>query len=135
LVTNTEFYFLNTHFDHIGEVARVESANIIIDFVNELDDNIPVVVTGDFNVPESSEAYSVIAGSQKLSDARYESDSGHEGPTASFSNWETLRPPESRIDYIFVGDEVDVLNHRIADDQYDRRFPSDHLPVVADVEI
>ncbi|HKL14519.1 MAG TPA: endonuclease/exonuclease/phosphatase family protein [Balneolaceae bacterium] len=135
LRTNEEFYFLNTHFDHIGEVARVESAKMIVEFVNDLDDNMPVVVTGDFNVPETSEAYSAIIGSPRLSDARYESDSGHEGPTASFSDWETLRPPESRIDYIFVSDRVDVLNHMIADDRYDGRFPSDHLPVLADIQL
>lgn len=134
IMTNKEFFFLNTHFDHVGEVARVESAKMIVEFINDLDDNIPVVVTGDFNVPETSEAYLAIIGSPRLSDARYESDSGHEGPTASFSDWETLRPPESRIDYIFVNNHVNVLTHQIADDRFEGRFPSDHLPVIAKIE-
>lgn len=133
LKTGREFYVLNTHFDHIGEQARVESSGIIAEFVSNLREELPVIVTGDFNVPESSDAYSVLAESENLDDARYVSESGHEGPTASFSNWEELRPDESRIDYIFVSDGVRVLNHRILDDRYDGRFPSDHLPVLVEL--
>lgn len=131
--TDQEFYILNTHFDHIGEKARVESSRMITDFISGLDDELPVIVTGDFNVPESSEAYAVIEEFNSLSDARYESESAHEGPTATFSDWEELREPGSRIDYIFVNPLVKVLSHRIADDRYNGRFPSDHLPVVAEI--
>ena len=130
-----EFYVINTHFDHRGDVARVESARLITEFIEGLDEGIPVLLTGDFNVTEKSEAYAVLADSPILNDARYLSEEGHEGPTASFSNWETLQPEESRIDYIFVNSHVSVLSHIIADDRYDGRFPSDHLPVIARVEM
>jgi endonuclease/exonuclease/phosphatase family metal-dependent hydrolase len=133
MTSDREFYFVNTHFDHIGETARVESAKMISAFVEDLENNLPIIVTGDFNVPETSEVYSVMTGSPQLSDARYESKSGHKGPTASFSDWETLRPDESRIDYIFVSDEIEVVSHLIADDKYGGRFPSDHLPVVIEI--
>lgn len=132
-MNDKEFYVINTHFDHVGELARVESAKMITRFVNDFEEGVPVIVTGDLNVTESSAAYSVLAESARLSDARYESESGHKGPTASFSNWETLRPEESRIDYIFVSSEINVLTHRIAADRYDGRFPSDHLPVVSEI--
>jgi len=130
-----EFYVINTHFDHRGEEARVESARLITEFIDGLDDGVPVLLTGDFNVTEESEAYAVLADSPFLNDARYLSEEGHEGPTASFSDWETLQPEESRIDYIFMNSNVTVLSHKIADDRYDGRFPSDHLPVIARVEI
>lgn len=133
LSTERDFYFINTHFDHIGEQARVESSKMIIEFVSDLEEDLPVIITGDFNVPETSEAYSVLVDSPNLNDARYVSETEHEGPTASFNDWEELRPDESRIDYIFVGNKVSVLNHRILDDQYEGRFPSDHLPVLSDV--
>ena len=133
LVSEQNFYVINTHFDHIGEQARVESSKMMIDFISDLDENIPVIITGDFNVPETSEAYSVMADAPGIKDARYASETEHEGPTATFNNWEELRPPESRIDYIFVTDNIRVLNHRILDDRYDGRFPSDHLPVISDV--
>lgn len=128
-----EFYVLNTHFDHVGEQARIESSKMIEEFVAGIEGNLPVIVTGDLNVQESSEAYSILAGSPHLRDARYASQTEHEGPTASFSNWKELREAGSRIDYIFVNDKVDVLTHRILDDRYDGRFPSDHLPVLSEI--
>lgn len=130
-----EFYIINTHFDHRGDVARVESARLITEFIGGLDKSIPVLLTGDFNVTEESDAYAVLAGSPILNDVRYLSEVGHEGPTASFSDWETLQPEESRIDYIFVNNHVSVLSHKIADDRYEGRFPSDHLPVIAKIEM
>lgn len=133
LNSDQDFYVINTHFDHIGEQARVESSKMIIDFIGDLEEDIPVIITGDFNVPETNEAYFIMADTPGISDARYASETGHEGPTATFNNWEELRPPESRIDYIFVSDGIRVLNHRILDDRYDGRFPSDHLPVISDV--
>jgi len=128
-----EFYVLNTHFDHIGEQARIESSRMIEEFVAGLESKLPVIVTGDLNVQESSEAYSVLASSAHMRDARYASQTEHKGPTASFSNWEELREAGSRIDYIFVNDKVDVLTHHILDDRYDGRFPSDHLPVLSEI--
>lgn len=134
LNSGQELLIYNTHFDHIGEQARLESAKIIRERILETEE-LPLILTGDFNVSESSDVYSVLADTPGLQDARYASQSGHQGPTASFSDWEVLREPETRIDYIFVNDRVRVLNHQIADDQYDGRYPSDHLPVVAEVLI
>jgi endonuclease/exonuclease/phosphatase family metal-dependent hydrolase len=134
LNSGQEFIILNTHFDHIGEQARLESAKIIRERILQME-KLPLILTGDFNVPESSGVYSVLADTPGIQDARYASKTGHQGPTASFSDWEVLREPETRIDYIFVNDKVRVLSHQIADDQYDGRYPSDHLPVIAEVLI
>lgn len=128
-----EFYVLNTHFDHRGEVARVESAKIMSKKVSDFNDDLPIIITGDFNVNERSEAYEIMTETEGIYDARYISESGHEGPTTSSNNWEEMRGPESRIDYIFVNQHVNVHTHRILDDRYDGRFPSDHLPVVAEL--
>lgn len=131
--TGNDFYLLNTHFDHRGQQARIESAKLMIDKVASLDPDIPVIITGDLNVNERNEAYKIFSDAEGLYDARYVSETGHVGPTATFNNWEELRPPESRIDYIFVSSGSRVLNHRILDDRYDGRFPSDHLPVISDM--
>ena len=133
LKSNRSFYVINTHFDHIGEKARVESSKMIAEFVSEIEPDIPIIITGDLNVPETSEAYSVLSDHPQLHDARYLSESGHVGPTATFNNWSELRPPETRIDYIFVNNSIRVLNHKIADDQYEGYFPSDHLPVISEI--
>ena len=47
LETGNDFWFMNTHFDHLGVKARQESAKIMMDLAERLD--APAVVTGDFN--------------------------------------------------------------------------------------
>ncbi|MEX0929096.1 MAG: endonuclease/exonuclease/phosphatase family protein [Balneolales bacterium] len=133
--TDKEFYFFNTHFDHRGQQARLESARLLADRVSEIPDNIPVIITGDFNTRETTDVYAVMVDLPNLYDARYVSETDHEGPTSTSNNWVELRGPESRIDYIFVREGIRVLNHRFPDDRYDGRFPSDHLPVVAEIEL
>ena len=93
----------------------------------------PAILLGDLNVPESSEAYAVLNASALVQDARYRSESGHSGATASFNNWLELREDESRIDYVFVSEHFRVLSHLILEDKYDGRYPSDHLPVLAEI--
>ena len=41
--------FVNTHLDHVGELARVRGARLILDFLETWPPSLPVVVTGDFN--------------------------------------------------------------------------------------
>lgn len=135
LSSGGQLMFFNTHFDHRGEQARVESSQLLLNRLVGIAGDTPFILTGDLNVQESEQAYKVLADSNLLDDARYVSETGHQGPTASFNDWETLRPAESRIDYIFVGSGIGVLNHRILDDRYDGRFPSDHLPVVSDIVV
>lgn len=135
LSSGGQLMFFNTHFDHRGEQARVESSQLLLNRLVGIAGDTPFILTGDLNVQESEQAYKVLADSNLLDDARYVSETGHQGPTASFNDWEALRPAESRIDYIFVGSGIGVLNHRILDDRYDGRFPSDHLPVVSDIVV
>jgi endonuclease/exonuclease/phosphatase family metal-dependent hydrolase len=133
LSTGRQLIFFNTHYDHRGEQARVESSRLLLDRLADIAGDTPFILTGDLNVTESEQAYKLLADSDRLSDARYVSETGHQGPTASFNDWENLRPDESRIDYIFVSNGIRTLNHRILDDRYEGRFPSDHLPVVSEL--
>ena len=51
---------VNTHFDHIGEEARRQSALLIIKKIKEIVGERPAIVTGDFNVTDASSAYETI---------------------------------------------------------------------------
>ncbi len=141
LKTDQIFYHFNTHFDHRGRKAREESAELLWRKVKEIAGDAPSFITGDFNVRETSKTYLILTGAESesdLIDARYVSMNAHRGPTSSSSGrngWTELGPSESRIDYIFMREGVQVLNHSILDDQYDGRYPSDHLPVLAEIEI
>lgn len=127
-----DFIHLNTHFDHRGEVARVRSAQLILDKLAVLSDGLAVVVTGDFNVTPDSDAYAtMITG---LEDTKLKSESIPHGPDGTFGGF-TVELGESmdRIDYVFVGDDVKVLRYGVLSDQWNGRYPSDHLPVLAEI--
>lgn len=53
---NEKFMVFNTHFDHLGNLARTESAKLILRKIKELNTaNLPVILTGDFNLtPEKA---------------------------------------------------------------------------------
>ena len=45
------FFYINTHLDHIGVQARINSLQLIVDTIARLNkDNSPLILTGDFNV-------------------------------------------------------------------------------------
>ena len=136
--TGRIFFHFNTHFDHIGEQARLESARLLVTRVKELAGSVPVIVTGDFNCGESSEPYRVLTDSTStgsLRDARCLSVHGHHGPTGTWSGFEVAGTPGEKVDHIFVKNGVRVLQHGVLSDTFDGRFPSDHLPVLVEVII
>ena len=135
--TGCGLLLLNTHFDHMGERAREESARLIRRRLDSLAGGIPIVMTGDLNAAPSSSAYrtlvrDTIAGRAPLHDAFISTRTPHYGPTSS---WNAFRAIESgrRIDYVLVSPSVTVESHAIISDSWDGRFPSDHLPVIASV--
>jgi endonuclease/exonuclease/phosphatase family metal-dependent hydrolase len=134
--TGCTFVHLNTHFDHIGERAREESARLVRRRLSSLAAGLPVVLTGDLNVPPTSAAYraftrDTIAGAiAPLADAFETTRTPHYGPTATWTEFKAIEPGQ-RIDYVLVSPGVAVQAHGILSDRWDDRFPSDHLPVLA----
>lgn len=138
--TGKVFFHFNTHFDHRGTRAREESARLLRQRIQQIAGRLPVVVTGDFNFVESSDAYQILttktepaAGAPSaLRDARYLSQNGHYGPTSTFNQFKSL-VAAMKIDYVFVKGNVRVLQHGALSDTWDGRYPSDHLPVLAEI--
>ncbi|WPP51262.1 endonuclease/exonuclease/phosphatase family protein [Catalinimonas niigatensis] len=130
-------YYFNTHFDHRGEQAREESAKLIRKKISEIAGDSPVVVTGDFNASPDSAPYGAMVEGEDLKDAYEVSQLPHHGPTSSFSGFVVTEPlaANRRIDYVFVSPNVEVEKHAILTDSKDNAYPSDHLPVVAEVSL
>ena len=127
------FFYFNTHFDHIGRIARRESARLLTARIAQLAGSSPVIVTGDFNDLPDGEPYAIITGSG-LSDAMLSTRSPHEGPSSTWNGFKAIEPGR-RIDFIFTRG-FDVIRHATLSDMIDgQRFPSDHLPVIAEVRI
>lgn len=127
---------LNTHFDHIGEQARQESARLIRRRLATLSAGLPVLITGDLNANPTSAPYriftrdSIADAIAPLRDAYDVSRDGHYGPGSTWTAFREIEPGQ-RIDYVLVSSSVPVLAHGVLTDRWDGRFPSDHLPVLA----
>lgn len=133
--TGEEFFVLNTHFDHIGDTARAKSAELIIRTIARIADDEPVVLTGDFNATPVSDPYiNLTEKNYGLNDAFEVAELPHVGPLFTFEGFEVKSSIERRrIDYIFVNDRVKVKRHAINSTFRDLYYPSDHLPVIADI--
>jgi Metal-dependent hydrolase len=130
------FFMLNTHFDHIGQVARRESAMLILKKANELSEGLPIIVTGDFNAVPGDEPIKIITDTKNefyLTDSRSVAALRY-GPDFSFHNFGRM-PVEERslIDYIFVKGDIKVLKNGVITDTEGCKYPSDHNPVMATV--
>lgn len=125
------FYGFNTHFDHRGTVARVEAAKLILKFMKEINrENLPFVLTGDFNSVKESEPIQILL--KELKYSRSICLTKPYGPEYSSGGFE-VKPPTRIFDYIFVNDKVSVLRHGILTDSNGEYYPSDHLPVLAEI--
>jgi endonuclease/exonuclease/phosphatase family metal-dependent hydrolase len=126
--TKENFWVFNTHFDHVGEVARKESAKLIIQKIEDLNKNkIPVVLTGDFNLEPESEPIKMIKSS--LKDSKKIAKLVF-GPTGTFNGFRFNESATRRIDYIFVNHQIEVKKYAVLSDNWELKYPSDHLPVL-----
>jgi endonuclease/exonuclease/phosphatase family metal-dependent hydrolase len=130
----------NTHLDHFGRRARLQSARLILSKVRDIGGETPVVVTGDFNCRESSATYRTIVGKVPfesragnngfLRDALEESKKPAIGPRKTFRGWMSFFGI-GRIDYIFTKNGFRTLQHVTIDD---RPPVSDHRAIWAELE-
>lgn len=126
-----EFYVFNTHFDHVGTIAREKSAQLITERIESIRKNFPVFCLGDFNASSSDiNFYSQMT--RKLSDSK-NLTKNIKGSTGTFNGWEFTKnhfPANVLIDYIFV-DKIKVINYKVITDKTPKQsYPSDHFPVV-----
>lgn len=131
------FVHFNTHFDHMGEKAREQSAALILKKAAETAQKQPFLITGDLNVTEDTAAYrTLVKGTDllKVFDARHRSANGHFGGDSTWNGFKELVPGR-KIDFIFVRDGVAVLEHGVLSDRWGELWASDHLPVIAEVVI
>ena len=127
-------FFLNTHFDHRGENARRESARLIRHWIGQQARDKPIIITGDFNANPTSEPYRIMTGDGQLNDAMEVSQRSSVGRLGTFSGFAvTPKLPGERIDYIFASSDIQVLRHQIVSSHRTGYYPSDHLPVFAEL--
>jgi endonuclease/exonuclease/phosphatase family metal-dependent hydrolase len=137
--TGCTYVHLNTHFDHMGEQARQESARLIRERLATIDAaGLPLVMTGDLNSRPTAVGYRILTRDTianafpPLVDGMQASRDGHYGPPSStVSGFRGIGREGDIIDYVLVSPAVEVQKHAILPDSWDNRYPSDHLPVLA----
>lgn len=129
------FMAINTHFDHVGTEARRKGALLIIEKIKEIVGDQPAVLTGDFNVNDSSEAYNTLTtNSFVLKDAHKEAQT-KEGVDYTFHNFGRIEPSScEKIDFIFITPNIKVSNSYIPEEaKQEGKFLSDHNPEVVQI--
>ncbi len=132
-VTHKKIWIFNLHNDHRGVVARRESAKLVISRIKEMTGpRDRVFVTGDFNVDQRNEIYTIytdyLEDSYMTAEKRY-------APNGSFNAFKTDSFTDSRIDHIFVTPGTQVLRYGILTETYrteneksEEALKSSHFP-------
>ena len=127
------FWVFNTHFDHVGEKARENSAKLIWEKISTLNkENLPVVLMGDLNLEPQTSAIQFL--SKKLNDSKTFAELDF-GPEGTFNGYNFKEAVNRRIDYIFVSENIDVKKYAVLSDSKDLKYPSDHLPVMVEIQL
>jgi len=132
--SGTVIHVFNTHFDHMGVVARTMSAKLILKKIGEFAGrNSILVVMGDLNCPPESEPVQVLKA--QLTYDKESSPKGLYGPDGTFNGFDGSRAVTELCDYIFTRN-LEVLNYRHVDDKMKNgNFLSDHYPVLTEIRI
>jgi endonuclease/exonuclease/phosphatase family metal-dependent hydrolase len=94
-----EFWMLNTHFDHIGLLAKANAAHLILEKINTMNtSSLPVVVTGDFNLEPYEEPIKIMQSALEDVQKELASTARNYG---TYNGFDTRSSGERRIDYIF----------------------------------
>ena len=134
-----ELFVLNTHFDHRGEQARLESAHLIKEQTSRLANGLPVIVMGDLNATSEQPPLALLSDTplpdgRSLHDGFVHSLQPHHGPASTWTGFTKIEA-DRRIDYIFASEDLPIHYHAILTDKLEDRYPSDHLPVLVEVEL
>ena len=122
-----ELIVYNTHFDHIGKIAREKSVGVILNHIKENDfQNRPLIVMGDFNL--SPEDLPIELLSKELNDSFKLFPV--KNPVGTFNGFDLDSKLLDRIDYIFTKN-IKITNYKHLNKKLPSGlWPSDHLPIL-----
>jgi len=127
---------VNTHWDHIGVIARRQSAAQITQWLASNAGHCEqVMLFGDFNSEiDSAQLRMISESSLELRDARAASKSAPFGPAGTFNNF-SMTFETKAIDHFFLGKQIEVERYLVLAQLIDGRWPSDHFPVFVDLKL
>jgi len=135
ITTGVEFRVINTHLDHVSQVARENQAQVIVDDSSAYPEDYPQILTGDMNCSPENRAIEIFKTAwtdtyRCVHDEEYTGFTFHEFFVDKL-NLENL----GKIDWIFMRGKVETIASEIIMDSVEGRYPSDHYFVSATVKI
>ena len=123
-----KFYYVNTHLDHVGVEARKNGLDLIVKKIAEINpDGYPMVLSGDFNIPQSAPELSVLDG--KMKSAR--TTAAKTDNSITYNAW-GKKESAAVIDHIYYsGFSSCPIFEVVTKPYYERNYISDHFPVKA----
>ncbi|HVI45202.1 MAG TPA: endonuclease/exonuclease/phosphatase family protein [Chitinophaga sp.] len=134
--TKKVFFHFNTHFDHMGKIARRESAKFLLQQVHKIAGAVPAIITGDFNATPDDEPIQVVMDNSNplhFTDSKAVSQTPHYGPVGTFNGWHHAEVENKPIDYIFLKGKFNVQKHATISETWNGRYASDHFAVYAEI--
>jgi len=126
------FWVFNTHLDHIGNLARQNGIDLILERINNLNTkNYPVIFMGDFNLEPESKPVSKLLNT--MNDSKVVSSIKPFGPEGTFNGFNYFEEQTKRIDYVFVSKSIIVKRYAVLNNSYNLKYASDHFPVFVQV--
>lgn len=118
-----EFVYLNTHLDHVGMVARAESAKLIASTIKDFPTDLPVILGGDMNSTIDDTIFNTFYANGLQSAKELSGSESNDITYNAFGKGEG-----SAIDHFFVRNaKVSTYNTLTAD--YGAPYISDHYPI------
>lgn len=129
--TGRKIFFFNTHFSHVSDSARNESAKLLMREINTIAGDTAVILTGDLNFTCKADGYNIIVSNRNktaVTDAMYASENPHFGGESTYNGFGTASG-NRKIDYIFISRGLKVEKHGIYEVKEEDVYISDHWPV------
>jgi len=126
--TGKNFVYMNTHFG-VGKECTTKSPLIINEYCKKFAD-LPLIITGDFNMSPDSEGYKNMTANftdvntVTANDARI-----------TFHAYYNPEKKQSLIDYCFIKNAVCPKNYKLLDITFDGKYPSDHHAIAVDADL
>lgn len=135
LKTKKTFWIFNLHLDHMGEVARVKGVELVLSKIAAINTKkYPVFLMGDFNsTPDTKQIMEI---KSVMNDTKEVSQEKPFGPSGTFNDFKHNEPVTLLLDYIFISknSSLKVKKHAVLSDSKDLKYPSDHLPVLIEID-
>ena len=148
--TGQVYIHFNTHLDAASKMARLEGIKLILSRMKAMRERYLTayfVLTGDLNSGTHTATYKLLTKQKYLEDSFKHAMNKHQlrytyGGIDKAWTWNKLllhifypNYMHQRIDHVFVSPNIVVLNYEISDWSYKSYYPSDHFPVIIDIDL